>query len=60
VVAVNQGALPGLADVVLAGEDPASLAAVALQRERRERTLPDAAEVAREILALYREAGARE
>ena len=60
VVAVNQGALPGLADVVLASEDPASLAAVALQRERRERTLPDAGEVAREILALYREAGARE
>jgi len=59
VVAVSQGALPDWADVVLTAQTSASLAAVALQRERVERTLPDAHQVARDILALYREAGAR-
>jgi L-malate glycosyltransferase len=59
VVSVAAGGLPDWADAVLGSERPEALVAVALGRERQERRLPDARDVARDILALYRDAGAR-
>jgi glycosyltransferase involved in cell wall biosynthesis len=59
VVAVAEGGLPDWADAVLTSEEPGALPAVALRPERAERLLPDVGDVARDLLALYRDAGAR-
>ena len=59
VVAVAAGGLADWADAVLTSEEPGALAAVALGRERAERVLPDVQDVARDLLGLYRDAGAR-
>ena len=59
VVAGEEGALPDWADDTLTSEEPGALAAVALRLERQQRVLPSPTDVARDIVALYREAGAR-
>ena len=59
VVAVDEGPLRQWADVVLSAPTPEALATVALRGERRTLSLPDTREVAKELLWLYRRAGAR-
>ncbi len=58
VVASALGGLPTWADAVLPAVTPEALAAAALGEDRREVQLPDVDSVARDVLALYRSAGA--
>jgi glycosyltransferase involved in cell wall biosynthesis len=58
VVGVDQGGLPGWVDALLPAATPEALATAALGRTRRDIELPDAAAVARGVLALYALAGA--
>jgi L-malate glycosyltransferase len=58
VVAARLGALPRWADAVLAEVTPEALAAAALGGDRRSVALPDVDAVARDVLELYRRAGA--
>ena len=58
VVGVAEGALPTLADVIVAPE-PAQLAEAAANLTRRELPLPGRIELAEEVVSLYRELGAK-
>jgi len=58
VVTSALGGLPTWADAVLPEVTPEALAAAALREDRREVQLPDEDSVARDVLALYRSAGA--